>query len=96
MTTIRILADDLTGALDTAAAFAGEVPVWIDRPGDHVGDDDVAVSVVATGTRDVARSELEPLLAPNVAWLRAADVLVQEGRQSSARQYLRRVRAVGS
>ena len=29
---IRILADDLTGALDTAAVFAGPVPVYIDHP----------------------------------------------------------------
>ena len=67
---LRILADDLTGALDTAAAFAGEVPVWIDQPG-HDGD---GISVVATATRDVERGELERLLQPSIAWLRAADV----------------------
>jgi D-threonate/D-erythronate kinase len=72
--TIRILADDLTGALDSAAAFVGEVPVWLDRPGDRVDEGDAAVSVVATATRDVERSELEALLAPSIAWLRAADV----------------------
>lgn len=75
---IRILADDLTGALDTAAAFVGEVPVWIDRPRERAGHDedgdDAAVSVVATATRDVERGELGALLAPSVAWLRAADV----------------------
>ena len=32
MSKVRILADDLTGALDTAAAFAGEVPVYLDAP----------------------------------------------------------------
>ncbi len=69
---IRILADDLTGALDTAAAFAGEVPVWLDRPGDAPGD--APVEVVATATRDVPVDTLEALLAPSVAWLRAADV----------------------
>jgi uncharacterized protein YgbK (DUF1537 family) len=74
VTTLRILADDLTGALDTAAAFAGVVPVWIDRPGDRADEGSAAVSVVATATRDVARGELEALLVPGIEWLRAADV----------------------
>lgn len=68
MTGIRILADDLTGALDTAAAFAGNAPVYIDRP--PVGGDAAAsvVSVVATPTRDVPVVALAGFLSPVVDW----------------------------
>jgi uncharacterized protein YgbK (DUF1537 family) len=64
---IRILADDLTGALDTAAAFAGKVPVYIARPPDADKAAD-RVSVVATATRDAAADALGALLAPAVGW----------------------------
>ena len=67
---LRILADDLTGALDSAAAFAGEVPVFLDAPGP--GDDDI--SAVATATRDVAPRDLASMLAPSIDWLRGADL----------------------
>lgn len=69
--TLRILADDLTGALDSAAAFAGDVPVHLDAP---PADDTAPVSVVATATRDVAPEALASMLAPSLAWLRGADV----------------------
>jgi uncharacterized protein YgbK (DUF1537 family) len=52
MSEMRILADDLTGALDTAAAFAGEVPVYLDAP-PNANASPYPVSVVATTTRDV-------------------------------------------
>ncbi len=71
MTTLRILADDLTGALDSAATFAGEVPVFLDAPGAPEGS---GVSVVATATRDMPAAELPALLAPSLPWLRGADV----------------------
>lgn len=71
MTDLRILADDLTGALDTAAMFAGDVPVFFDQP-------DVAahlpVSVVATATRDIDPSALAASLAPALPWLAGAGV----------------------
>jgi uncharacterized protein YgbK (DUF1537 family) len=69
---LRILADDLTGALDSAAAFAGEVPVHLDAPSG--GDDPAPVSVVATATRDVAPDALPSMLEPSLDWLRGADV----------------------
>ena len=75
MSVIRILADDLTGALDTAAAFAGEVPVFIDTPpapGEAYFDS--AISVVATPTRDVSPDDLPALLQPVVDWLCSADL----------------------
>ena len=75
MKSIRILADDLTGALDTAAAFDGEVPVYIDCP--PVGAIETSVnpvSVVATPTRDVAVSTLGSYLAPVVEWFAAGDL----------------------
>lgn len=69
MTRIRILADDLTGALDTAAAFAGNVPVYIDRPPENVASDTAGpVSVVATPTRDVAVNALPGFLAAVIDW----------------------------
>jgi len=65
---VRILADDLTGALDSAAAFAGDVPVYLDIP--DTGDtSSCPVSVVATATRDVPVESLPQLLAPSLRWL---------------------------
>ena len=66
---IRVLADDLTGALDTAAAFSGNVPVYIDSPPAASGGDAAyPVSVVATPTRDVAIEALPGFLEPVVEW----------------------------
>jgi uncharacterized protein YgbK (DUF1537 family) len=68
MTAIRVLADDLTGALDTAAAFAGAAPVHIDRPpaaGEAAG---FPVSVTASSTREAAIEALPGLLAPTLGW----------------------------
>jgi uncharacterized protein YgbK (DUF1537 family) len=72
---IRILADDLTGALDTAAAFAGPVPVFIDRPpgARHCGNDN-AVAVLATATRDQPVEDLPSCLQTALPWLRAGTV----------------------
>ena len=66
----HILADDLTGALDSAAAWAnaGDVPVFLDEPGPSAQ----AVQVVATGTRDVSPTRLPALLAPSLDWLGAS------------------------
>jgi uncharacterized protein YgbK (DUF1537 family) len=63
----HILADDLTGALDSAAAWAdaGDVPVFLDEPGPSAQ----AVQVVATGTRDVPPASLPALLTPSLDWL---------------------------
>lgn len=73
MTTIRILADDLTGALDSAAAFDGEIPVYIDRPPKDA-DTNATVSIVATPTRDVRPEELTQFLQPVLAWLKSGDI----------------------
>ncbi|MFM2346355.1 MAG: hypothetical protein RL654_1108 [Pseudomonadota bacterium] len=68
---IRLLADDLTGALDSAAAFGAGVPVHLDHP--QAGSGPAApVEVVATASRDVAASALPALLAPSRDWLRGA------------------------
>jgi uncharacterized protein YgbK (DUF1537 family) len=66
----HILADDLTGALDSAAAWAnaGEVPVFLDQPGESAQ----AVQLVATGTRDVPPASLPTRLAPSLDWLSAS------------------------
>lgn len=75
MSVIRILADDLTGALDTAAAFAGEVPVFIDRPPSKDSRyADALISVVATPARDVPPEELPGLLQPVLGWLKSGDL----------------------
>ncbi len=75
MTSIRILADDLTGALDTAAAFTGEVPVFIDRPPTPGGDfADAPIAVVATPTRDAPPEAIPGHLQPVLRWLKSGDV----------------------
>jgi len=68
---LRILADDLTGALDAAAAFAGEVPVFFDRPPERTshGASEAPVSAVATATRDLPPAQLPAALAPALPWL---------------------------
>lgn len=65
----RILSDDLTGALDTAAAWTGgsDVPVFLDAPADSTQP----VQAVVTGTRDVPLAELPPHLAPCLDWFTA-------------------------
>ena len=70
MTPWRILADDLTGALDTAAAWAGRagIPVFLDTPADSTSP----VQVVATGTRDVPLGQLPDRLAPCLDWFTAS------------------------
>jgi uncharacterized protein YgbK (DUF1537 family) len=70
---IRILADDLTGALDTAAAFAGNVPVYFGHPPEAADMNEAAnpVSIVATATRDVTVDALPALLAPTAGWFRS-------------------------
>ena len=75
MNTIRILADDLTGALDTSAAFAGVLPVFIDRPPAR-GEPyfDAAVSVVATPSRDAPVDRLPALLQPVLDWFESGRV----------------------
>ena len=71
---IRILADDLTGALDTAAVFAGPVPVYIDRPPESDNEETVPIAALATGTRDVAPELLPAMLQPALDWFRTGTV----------------------
>ena len=72
---IRVLADDLTGALDTAAAFSGAIPVFIDRPDTEVlAAVGSPVSVVATPTRDVAPQDLTRFLEPCLQWFRSGSL----------------------
>ena len=72
---IRILADDLTGALDTAAAFSGTVPVYIDRPPTpDQCTDDTPIAALATGTRDVSAESLPARLQPALDWLRTGHI----------------------
>ncbi|MFD0666553.1 four-carbon acid sugar kinase family protein [Ramlibacter sp. MAHUQ-53] len=68
---LRILADDLTGALDCAAAFGAGAPVHLGRP---ASPEAPGLDLVATATRDVPVADLPSLLAPCVPWLRGADL----------------------
>ncbi len=68
---LRILADDLTGALDTAAAFGAGVPVWLDRP---AGGRPVDIEVLASASRDLPPAALPDALAPAWPWLGAPGV----------------------
>lgn len=71
MTSLRILADDLTGALDCAAAFGPGVPVHLGRP---ATDAPQGLDIVATATRDVPLQALAGDLAACLPWLRGAAV----------------------
>ncbi len=77
MTDVRILADDLTGALDSAAAFAGDVPVYFDAPEPRDARAH-PVAAVATATRDVALASLPARLRAALPWLADADVAVKK------------------
>ena len=68
---LRILADDLTGALDCAAAFGAGVSVHLGQPG---GTDTAGIDIVATASRDVPVSDLPVLLQASVRWLAEADI----------------------
>jgi uncharacterized protein YgbK (DUF1537 family) len=75
MKPLRILADDLTGALDCAAAFGAGVHVHLGHPAtqnQRVMDGDI--DIVATATRDVRPTDLAALLEPSLSWLRGAGV----------------------
>ncbi len=71
MRPLRVLADDLTGALDTAAAFGAGVPVWLGRPG---GAEPAPIEVLATATRDVPPGALDEALQPVLPWFGASGV----------------------
>ena len=71
MNRLRILADDLTGALDCAAAFGAGVPVHLGQPASAAAP---GLDVVATATRDVGLAQMQALLAPCVPWLQGADI----------------------
>lgn len=71
MSRLRILADDLTGALDCAAAFGAGVPVHLGQPASAAAP---GLDVVATATRDLELAQMRALLAPCVPWLRGADI----------------------
>jgi uncharacterized protein YgbK (DUF1537 family) len=73
---LRILADDLTGALDSATAFIGprgvaSVPVVFDARAEWP---DGVVAAASTGSRDLPSEDLADALAPGWAWLAAADI----------------------
>ena len=68
---LRILADDLTGALDCAAAFGAGVPVHLAEPTQPAPE---GIDIVATATRDVPLQALPESLFPSLDWLRSADV----------------------
>lgn len=62
----RILADDLTGALDSAAAFAGagDVPIGLGNSYPTSG----SVQALSTGTRDVPKFAIPDTMASVVDW----------------------------
>ncbi|HMZ02834.1 MAG TPA: four-carbon acid sugar kinase family protein, partial [Burkholderiaceae bacterium] len=76
--TVRILADDLTGALDSATAFIGlpsvaGVPVVLDAAGPWP-DAAARVAAVSTGSRDAPLADLPGLLDAAWVWLGSADI----------------------
>jgi uncharacterized protein YgbK (DUF1537 family) len=74
MPAVRLMADDLTGALDTAAEFvglAGPVPVFWDGPPGDVFPPSAALD---TGTRESAASEAVAAAEALAPALRGADI----------------------
>lgn len=69
----RILADDLTGALDSAAMFAGvaPVPVYLAPPADALEAAASPVQALATGTRDVLHGAMVSALQASLPWFTA-------------------------
>jgi len=69
----RILADDLTGALDSAAAFAGrqEVPVFL-QPVHAASAASGEIQTLATGTRDMPQAALHARLQACLPWFATA------------------------
>lgn len=73
MTSLRIVADDLTGALDTAVGFAGAagpVPVYRSGPAPV----SAACAAVDIGTRDLPLAALGPVLSDSAAWFAGAEL----------------------
>lgn len=73
MTNWRIVADDLTGALDAAVGFAGAagpVPVYRRRPA-WVS---AACAAVDIGSRDLPLAALGPVLSDSTAWFAGAQL----------------------
>jgi uncharacterized protein YgbK (DUF1537 family) len=68
----RILADDLTGALDSAAAFTGaqDVPVFLKSP-----NSPASIQAWATGSRDVPAASLPGVLHACLPWFTAPGTL---------------------
>ncbi|MFZ4286112.1 four-carbon acid sugar kinase family protein [Variovorax sp. HJSM1_2] len=66
----RILADDLTGALDSAAMFAGvaPVPVYLAPPDQALEAAASPVQALATGTRDVQHDAMVSALQSSLPW----------------------------
>ena len=72
MTTLRVLADDLTGALECATAFYDGTPVPV-HFGNCVEAPD-AVQVVSTDSRNVQVASLESILAACMPWFSSGDL----------------------
>ncbi|WP_018606290.1 four-carbon acid sugar kinase family protein [Uliginosibacterium gangwonense] len=68
MKPIHLLADDLTGALDSAAAFGRGVSVWMERPDQTAPR--APVECVATESRDIPASCLLDVLQPSIDWFK--------------------------
>jgi uncharacterized protein YgbK (DUF1537 family) len=73
LTRLRIVADDLTGALDSAVGFAGAAgPVLVCRRGPAPVS--AACAAVDIGTRDLPVAALGPVLSDSAAWFDGADL----------------------
>lgn len=73
LTSLRIVADDLTGALDTAVGFAGAAgPVPVYRSG--LAPVSAACAAVDICTRDLPLAALGPVLSDSAAWFAGAEL----------------------
>jgi len=68
MKPIHLLADDLTGALDSAAAFGQGVSVWMGCPDQTAPW--ASMECVATDSRDIPVERLQEVLPPSIDWFK--------------------------
>ena len=87
MTTLRLIADDLTGALDTAAEFVGltgPVPVYWSGA---IPADLPPSAAVDSGTRELGRERATATTAQLGERSCGREHCLQKGRQPSARPH---------
>lgn len=78
MTKIHILADDLTGALDSVAEVLVTAPVHVGTLASSSNTQWYPVEALTTGSRDIHREDLPDRLNSIMPWLESADLCIKK------------------